>query len=541
MTKQRYRVAAHADGRVESIRKLSMGGASFGSGFEGAQRNRRLASFRPSDTGINSLVIQSGATLRARARYLVRNNPYARRAQRVFVTYLVGTGLRPLWMTQDDKAKSAITNLWDVWTDEADADGVSDFYGMQVVAARALFDSGECFIRRRPRRASDGLSVPMQLQLLESDMCPFELNMQAPGNPNNVIRAGVEFNPIGQRVAYWFWRQHPGEYAVNAVAGGFTRVPAEDVLHLFEVLRPGQVRGLPWVTSSIVRAWLLDQYDDAELERKKTAANITGFIVKPENSPDDPPMGAEVSATTDDGVSYSSSQDEATLDLSPGTFHTLELGEDVRFAEAADVGPNYEAFEYRALLAMCAGWDTPYSTTTGDFKGTNYSNEKARQLDMRAAIKPIQRNVVMFQLCRPVSKWFVEDGVLSGALPIRTATFNANQRDYTRTKWIPPHMDWLDPVKDIQADVAAIRAGLKSREEVALARGMTLDELDAAIARSNASADKYELILDSDPRRVAKGTTTPPPGGQSPSTTPAAPDGSDEDNTVDEAGDEVAA
>jgi len=537
MAKPRYRVAAHADGRIVSRRPLAFAQGGPVSGFEGARHGRRLSSFRPADTGINSLLVQAGPMLRARARYLVRNNPYARRAQRVFVTYLVGTGLRPQPLTKDEMAKSAIVELWDEWTDEADADGVCDFYGQQVLAARALFDAGELFIRRRPRRTSDGLSVPMQLQLLESDFCPYELNMPAPGNPNNLIRAGVEFNPIGKRVAYWFWRQHPGEYAVNLGGVGYTRVPADDVLHLFEPLRPGQVRGIPWVTSSIVRAWLLDQYDDAELERKKTAAGITGFITSPAADPQDPDVAGAGNVRPADTAP--DAPGERTVDLTPGDMYRLGLGEDVRFAEPADVGNNYEAFEYRALLAMCAGWDTPYSNTTGDYKGANYSSEKARQMDMRAAVRPIQRNVMMFQMCRPAFRWFVGDGVLSGALPIRASKFNANPRAYTRTKWIPPQLDWIDPVKDIQADVAAIRAGLKSREEVALARGMTLEELDSAIERSNASADAHSLVLDSDPRKVTKGSTAPPTGGQSPSITPSEPD--DPDEPLDEADDEVAA
>jgi capsid protein len=36
-------------------------------------------------------------------------------------------------------------------------------------------------------------------------------------------------------------------------------------LHLFERLRPGQVRGVPWFASVILKLRDLDDYDDAEL------------------------------------------------------------------------------------------------------------------------------------------------------------------------------------------------------------------------------------------------------------------------------------
>jgi capsid protein len=35
----------------------------------------------------------------------------------------------------------------------------------------------------------------------------------------------------------------------------------------------------------MVRLWLLDQYDDAELDRKKVAAMFAGFVTRP--GPDD--------------------------------------------------------------------------------------------------------------------------------------------------------------------------------------------------------------------------------------------------------------
>ncbi len=66
--------------------------------------------------------------------------------------------------------------LWDDWVKEADADGLLDFYGQQTLAARAFFGDGETLLRRRLRRPSDGLSVPLQVQLMEADQLPVEKN-----------------------------------------------------------------------------------------------------------------------------------------------------------------------------------------------------------------------------------------------------------------------------------------------------------------------------------------------------------------------------
>jgi capsid protein len=67
------------------------------------------------------------------------------------------------------------------------------------------------------------------------------------------------------------------------------RVPASEIIHLFRVLRPGQIRGEPWLARALVKLNELDQYDDAELVRKKTAAMFAGFITR--LSPEDNLMG----------------------------------------------------------------------------------------------------------------------------------------------------------------------------------------------------------------------------------------------------------
>jgi capsid protein len=63
------------------------------------------------------------------------------------------------------------------------------------------------------------------------------------------------------------------------------RVPADQVCHVFHPIAEGQIRGVPWVAPMMVRLWLLDQYDDAELDRKKVAAMFAGFVTRP--GPDD--------------------------------------------------------------------------------------------------------------------------------------------------------------------------------------------------------------------------------------------------------------
>ncbi len=68
-------------------------------------------------------------------------------------------------------------------------------------------------------------------------------------------------------------------------------------------------------------------------------------------------------------------------------------------------------------------------------------------------------------------------------------------------KWIPPGFAWVDPLKDIKAQIMAVRAGFKSRAEVVSEQGYDAEEIDREIAADNARADELGLEYDSDPRK----------------------------------------
>ena len=141
-----------------------------------AQAHRRLRGFRASRAHVNTLIAASGDTITARARWLVRNNGYAANAVEASPAMSWAMGSNPLSTIADRRKKEELQALWLAWTDDADAEGLTDFYGLQRRAAREVFLAGEVFVRIRPRRAEDGLSVPLQLQMLPAEMLPLDLN-----------------------------------------------------------------------------------------------------------------------------------------------------------------------------------------------------------------------------------------------------------------------------------------------------------------------------------------------------------------------------
>ena len=202
--------------------------------YEGASRKD---GWRPRRAGAsaNADHMADAKELRIRARSLVQNVPYCNRGLNVLVSAAIGTGITP--KSTSDK----LDKLWERWCEVADADAQFDLYGLQAAAYRAMEQDGEVLIRRRIRRAADGLPVPLQLQVLEIDW--LDGNKNAALRDGGRIINGIEYDVLGKPRAYWLFGAHPGDVLTTARLTS-AAVPAADILHLFSPQRPGQGRGV---------------------------------------------------------------------------------------------------------------------------------------------------------------------------------------------------------------------------------------------------------------------------------------------------------
>lgn len=331
-----------------------------GASYEGARHGRRMAGWKTTSAGPNRTVNDSLETLRKRSRDAVRNNANAAAVVQTWVRSLVGQGISARSATTAPVLKAKLTDLWNAWCRVADVDG-ADFAGAQQLAVRAWLESGECFARLRPRKLLDGLPVPLQIQILESDCLPLLDADTYDGLPTgHCIRSGIELDAIGRRVAYWFWKAHPQDTTpANIVVNDLTRVPAENVAHLFEPTRPGQLRGVPILSPVLAKMRTLDDFTDALLERQRLANLFVTFIKRPLASGANDPMT---------GLPYQGSADDPIAAMEPGTSQELLPGEDVAFSDPPGADQSYAEYLRSELLQLSAGTGLPYEYLTGDLK-----------------------------------------------------------------------------------------------------------------------------------------------------------------------------
>src|SRR5262245_6808672 len=136
------------------------------------------------------------SNLRARARDIHRKSPWAATGLDRFCASAVGTGIRPLPLISDAGQRSDVIESFEHWAqNECDADGRASFYGLQELATREIREVGEVFGRMRARSMDDGLSVPLQVQVLESEQC--DENFTQILSTQREVKLGAEFDRRG--------------------------------------------------------------------------------------------------------------------------------------------------------------------------------------------------------------------------------------------------------------------------------------------------------------------------------------------------------
>jgi lambda family phage portal protein len=405
-----------------------------------------------------------------RARALVANNPLAASGVEVWVSALVGTGLKPQSTHPDQNVRATLNAAFERWTDEADAEGLGDFYALQALAARRMVIDGEAFgaLTHNDRGS-------LQVRLLDAEQVDPAMHRETSGIR---IVAGIEFDASGRRLAYHAFRERPGLPLGTSLDS--VRIPAEDMCHMFRPDVPGQVRGLSWFAPVMLRMTDLDSALEAHVVRQRIAACYAGFIVNPEG----------------DQVGVNATQDgrgNLVASIEPGLIATLIPGQDIRFSQPANVGAEVIAFMKLTATQIAAGLGVPYEAMTGDLSGTNYSSIRAGLVEFRRRVEALQHGVLVYQFCRPVWRRFVTAEILSGRLS--APGFENDPERYLGARWITPRQEWVDPAKDSQAEIAAIGAGLMSRRQAVAARGYDLDAMNAEIAADNASAAALGLTF----------------------------------------------
>jgi lambda family phage portal protein len=406
--------------------------------------------------------VAAAGRLRQRARYAVANAPTGAAIAAAWQSALAGSGLKPQSLHPDPDTRSALNLAFEAWTDRADHDGLGDFYALQGVVARRMPVDGEAFVLL----GADPDSGELRLRVLDADLID-SFHDRTLEDGERVV-AGVAFNARDQRTGYYVSRD---PHSLDRV-----RLDAADVCHCFKVEHPNQIRGLTWLGAILLRLADWDKLSDAQVVRQQISACLAGFIVNP-NGDQVPPQFADGAPDGLGGLIGG---------LEPATLKVLAPGEDIRFSDPADIGPESVDFMRLTLKEIAAGCGLPYALLSGDLSDANYSSARVGLIEFRRKVEALQYATLVWQLSRKVWRRWISLEALAGR--IDSDAFARNPEPFLAAKWLCSKNLWVDPLKDAQAEREAIAAGLLTRREALAERGWDIEQVDREIAEDNARA-----------------------------------------------------
>lgn len=449
--------------------------------YDAAGRGRGTAGWKTGATAADAEIAADGPLLRHRMRDLVRNNPMAAQAVQVLVNNIVGTGIRPRAATGDAGLNKQVDALWKRWAAGCDQHGHTDFHGILGLAVREMIEGGDVFAIRRNVRATNAREVPLRIELREADhLDAGRFDSRADGAR---ISQGIEYDQGGRRAAYWMFADHPGDTSpVFARRLESTRLPADCVAHLFERQRV-QSRGVPWGTPAMRAIRDVDDWQQAELVRKRTEACLVGIVFGADEDQQ------SIAPVVEDAAGNRIEQFE------PGLIAYARGGKDIKFNQPASTAGVYEWHRVQ-LHIIAAGFRVPYALMTGDLSQTSFSSSRVGLNEFRRMVEQLQWQTIIPMFCAPIWRWFIDAAVMAGLLP---------ENIDIPVEWGPPKFESVNPLQDAQADLLEVRAGFSTLPQQIARRGYDPDEVIAEWAGFAAKSDAAGLVFDSDPRKVTKG------------------------------------
>lgn len=423
---------------------------------------------------------RSAVSIREQARHLDNNFDIASGALDTLVSNTIGSGISPEPQVRlkngepADAVNKLILDLWDDWIHMPEVSRQHDYYSLQQLVARSWFRDGEVFTQRilgPVAGLEHGTSVPYSLEALEADFVPFDLNDQERG-----IVQGIQLDAWGRPRAYRCYKTHPGDRWTTIAET--KSVPAENMLHLKQVKRLHQVRGMSLFATVLNRADDLKEIDESERVAARIAASFAFYIRKgtPESyeAPDE---------KSPDG--------RRSMDLVPGLIvDDLREGEDIGSIDTKRPNNALIPFRDSQLRSFAAGIRAGYSSLSKNYNGT-FSAQRQELVEQHVLYRTISYGFV-FRYAQPVYDGFVDAVRLSGKLKLLGDVDLATV--YNASHALPP-LPWIDPEKEINAAIMAIEAGLKSRSRTIRERGDNPDQVNRELQRDKAEDERLGLNL----------------------------------------------
>jgi lambda family phage portal protein len=451
--------------------------------FYGANQGRLFSDFVSTSRSADSEIRPSLRILRDRCREISRNHPYARRYLQIMQTNIVGdVGVqmqvrkRNTDGSLDVVGNRQIERAFQAWGRKGfcTVDGRLSWVQAQRLFIETLARDGEVLIKKI--RNPNGNDFGFTLQFLEADYLDEEYNTRL--SNGNEVRMGVEIQKgTGKPLSYYMFEDHPhhDQNYGSRTKRKHVRVSADQIIHCFMQERAGQTRGVPPMSNVLSKLKMLDGYQEATLVNARVAASKMGFFTSPEG---DGFIG-------DDYDGHAPMIDAAE----PASFIQLPAGMSFESFEPSSGTESFSEFEKAILRSIASGLGVSYVSLANNLEGVSYSSIRQGTIEDRDHFKMMQKFMVDHFIDEIYRSW-LEMAITVGRvqLPMQKYDLFADNVIYR-----PRGFAWVDPQKEIAANVLALNNGIVSLQDIHAHYGRDTEEVFEQVDRERELADRYNI------------------------------------------------
>jgi lambda family phage portal protein len=277
--------------------------------------------------------------------------------------------------------------------------------------------------------------------------------------------AGIETGDYGEPIAYHIAKYHP--YSLfNLSLNEWIRVPAfgsetgrRNVLHLLDMERPGQRRGVSMLSPVIEALKQLGRYTEAELMAAVVSGLFTAAITTDGDSSD------EIGEDSLPGIVTGTSEEADTrndIKLGNGTMIELAPGEKIESINPGRPNAAFDPFVLAILRQIGAALEIPMELLIKHFTAS-YSASRAALLEAWKFFRR-QRAWLASDFCQPIYEEWLSEAVARGRISA-PGFFNdpAVRAAYCGAEWNGPSPGQIDPLKEVNAAVVRVQNGFSTR------------------------------------------------------------------------------
>ena len=485
--------------------------------YQGARISRLESGWTTTPTGANWELRLSLRTLRARARDVARNNSHFKKFLTMARTNIIGPRGIQLQVRAELPDGSLNTKLnkqvedafWE-WSfkENCTASGKLDWFAAQNLFVTQLARDGEVLIQKI--QTADN-PFGFALKFIDVSYLDETYDDQLPSG-NRVIMS-VEVDGNDKPVAFWLttpaseyvhqWRQ-----TKNRV-----RVPADEIIHAFLIYDDEtQVRGVTWFHTALIDAKQLHGYKEGVITSARAAASAFGMLMEQE---------ADETEFTGEEDEYGYERN-IELDVSPLSMNIVPKGYEFQQFDPKQPTQNHPAFYKSILMDLAVGLDVFYFSLSGDMEAVNYSSARVGLNEERDIWKGLQLFTIT-NFCREIYHDWARSAWLAGRLKLNAKDFKQIRNPMWRARgWV-----YIDPQKEVGANVTAIENKLASFTEVLAEQGKDLVEHLETLKAEQEMAAKYGVDLTiAGKNQIQKGFADQQNSADSASSEQGAPDDS---------------